>query len=187
MSLAEYLEMEADSKFKHEYVNGEAYAMAGADPRHVAICTSLVTALGRRLADRPCQVLAQDQRVCISETGLYTYPDIIVVCGELKLDRDRPRTLLNPQIIMEVMSESTEAYDRGAKFGHYRRLPSLQEYILVSTTERSIDHFRRSGPVSRHGDWTFIPGSSLSSPFLAVEIPADEIYAKAELIPVDEA
>ncbi len=146
VDVADYLAQEATAETKHEFVNGEIVAMAGADWEHEVVKSTLARRVGNALEanGRPCVALVSDTRVRIDETGLHAYPDITVVCGRPDFDRTHaPPTLLNPQVIFEVLSPSTEAYDRGAKAGHYRQRASLMEYVLVSSTERSVEVLRR--------------------------------------------
>src|ERR1044072_9754283 len=122
----EYLEMERKADCKNEYFNGEIFAMGGASPRHVLIVTNVVSELRTQLKNRPCTVYSTDLRVRVSATGLYTYPDVIVVCGEPRFADDHRDTLLNPTLIVEVLSNSTKDYDRGDKFEQYRALESFR-------------------------------------------------------------
>jgi Uma2 family endonuclease len=122
----EYIARERDADHKSEFLRGRVYPMAGASPRHNLIVANLQRAPGNALRDRPCVVLPSDQRVCVEPTGLYTYPDVTVVCGPLRMHPRFDDTRLNPSILVEVLSPSTEAYDRGIKFAHYRRLESLR-------------------------------------------------------------
>ncbi len=121
----EYLAIERKATYKSEYVNGEMFAMSGASPHHVLIVTNVVAELRQQLKQRPCTVYSTDLRVKVRPTGLYTYPDVIVVCGQPQFDDEQQDTLLNPTVIVEVLSESTKDYDRGGKFEHYRGLMSL--------------------------------------------------------------
>lgn len=138
-----YLAHERTAAFKSEYLAGETCAMAGASERHALIVTNLVAELRQHLKDRPCRVYSNDLRVKASPTGLYTYPDVVVVCGEARFDDEQHDTLLNPTLIVEVLSESTRDYDRGGKFVHYRALESLQEYVLVAQGAVHVEHFAR--------------------------------------------
>ncbi|MCL4246909.1 MAG: Uma2 family endonuclease [Anaerolineae bacterium] len=138
----EYLAFERESEIRHEFLDGEVFAMAGAEPAHVDIRTNTQTSLVLQLRGRPCKVNDQDMRVKTA-SGLYTYPDISVVCGERQFNDDKPRTLLNPMVIVEVLSPSTESYDRGDKFHHYRSIPTFQEYVLISSTRQQIEHWAR--------------------------------------------
>jgi Uma2 family endonuclease len=184
MTEEEYLAFERASDVRHELVNGEIVAMAGGSPRHGLIATNVGGALVARLRGGPCRAVNSDVRVHIPDTGLYTYPDITVVCGQPEThpaDRD---ALTNPRVIFEVLSRSTEAYDRGAKFDHYRRCASLAEYVLVDQRERRILHHRRV-----EGGWLLSevgPDGTLALPALGCELPLAEIYDGAEAWPADE-
>jgi Uma2 family endonuclease len=140
---AEYLAIERRARFKSEYFNGEMFAMAGASYEHNRAKDNLAAALNTAVQGGPCFALTSDMRVKISATGLYTYPDIVVVCGEPAFEDDTHDTLLNPQVIVEVLSDSTEGYDRGATFRHYQLIPEFQEYILVSQDEPLCERFVR--------------------------------------------
>ncbi len=139
----QYLEIERAAEFKSEYYNGRMYAMSGASYPHGLIILNLGSKLHAALEKGRCAVIANDLRVRVSSRGLYTYPDIVVVCGEPKFADDQKDTLLNPTFLAEVLSSSTEAYDRGFKSAQYRKLESLQEYALVSQTEARLEIFRR--------------------------------------------
>src|ERR1700722_5245267 len=143
VTVDEYLARERVSETKHELLNGVVVAMAGASPRHALITSNITVALGNALRSRPCLVLSSDQRVAVEATALCTYPDVTVVCERPRFDTKDAHTLLNPLVIVEVLSDSTEAYDRGAKFAHYRSVPSLAEYVLVAQSERKVEHYRR--------------------------------------------
>jgi Uma2 family endonuclease len=139
----QYLETERTADFRSEYYAGRVYAMAGGSFVHVHIIGNLTVALFQALKGRPCIVTPVDLRLRISPAGLYTYPDVMVVCGEPKFADDRRDTLLNPAFIVEVLSPSTEGYDRGFKAAQYRTIESLQEHALVSQTEPRVEVFRR--------------------------------------------
>ena len=139
----EYLTVEREAEYKSEYYDGEVFAMAGASARHVLIVTNVVRELGTQLKRRPCTVYSSDLRVRVSETGLYTYPDVAVVCGVPQWADDQRDTLLNPTLIVEVLSDSTKDYDRGGKFEHYRTLESLSEYVLIAQDKIHVEHFAR--------------------------------------------
>lgn len=149
-TFAEYLAMEAGSDTKHEYLDGEIYAMAGGTPEHSALAANTIGELIVALRGRPCRVYTSDLRIRVRATGLGTYPDASVVCGPLELDPEDKNTVTNPVVLVEVLSESTEAYDRGEKFRHYRRIPSLRDYLLVSQDEALIEHYTRNDD----GTWT---------------------------------
>ena len=178
----DYLARERASDTKHELVNGVIVAMAGASPRHVLIATNLTVALGNALASRPCVVLGSDQRVLVEATGLYTYPDVTVVCERPRFDPKDATTLVNPLVIVEVLSDSTEAYDRGAKFAHYRSVTSLAEYVLVAQAERRVEHYRRL----EGGQWVLTvyedDDAKVAFPALGTELTLREIYVKVELL-----
>lgn len=139
----EYLAIERKANYKSEYLNGEMFAMAGASERHVLIVTNVVAELRGQLRRRPCTVYSTDLRVRVSPTGLYTYPDVVVVCGQPQFADDQRDILLNPTLIVEVLSESTEGYDRGEKFEHYRTLASFSEYVLIAQDRYHVEHFVR--------------------------------------------
>ncbi len=139
----QYLELERASEFRSEYYGGRMYAMSGGTHRHALIIGNMVFAVKTARATHPCLVTPSDLRVRVSYGGLYTYPDLVVVCSEPKYADDGKDTLLNPILIVEVLSPSTEAYDRGFKAAQYRTIASLQEYVLVSQTEPRVEVFRR--------------------------------------------
>jgi Uma2 family endonuclease len=180
ISPAEYLAAERAGDTKHEYLAGEVFAMVGASRQHVRIVTNLVRELSLQLKGRPCQVYASDLRVLVEAADLYTYPDVVVVCGEERLSDHHFDTLLNPTVVFEVLSPSTEAYDRGEKFAHYRRLESLTDYLLVSQTRRRIEHFHRESD----GRWTLAeaagPEAALDVPSIGCRLALAEVYDKVE-------
>ena len=137
----QYLALERAAAYKSEYFRGEVFTMAGASPTHVLMVSNIVAALHGQLRRRPCTVYATDLRLKVNASGLYTYPDITVVCGEPQFDDDQKDTLVNPTLIVEVLSESTQDYDRGGKFAQYRKMPSFAEYVLVAQDECHVEHF----------------------------------------------
>jgi Uma2 family endonuclease len=141
---AEYLAMETAADYKSEYYNGEIFAMSGGTPDHSSIAVNLIIELGAQLAARPCRVFNSDMRLLAEKSGLYTYPDVMVVCGKIRLAPKRDDTLTNPILIVEVLSESTRDYDRGAKFNSCKQIPSLQEYVLVESEHARVECYRRS-------------------------------------------
>ena len=149
MTYREYLAFEATSDTKHEYLNGEVFAMAGGSISHGALAMAVGTALSNALRDRPCRVLSSDVRVRSKATGLTTYADVTVVCHKIEVDDDDPHSVLNPILLVEVLSDSTESYDRGAKAAHYRQIASLREYVLVGQSEPLIEVYRRN----ERGKW----------------------------------
>ena len=144
MSVQEYLAFEHESEIRHEYLHGEIFAMYGASRRHNRISWNIVAALAPLLRDGGCEGFVSDMRVRIPATEIYTYPDVVVVCGEAQIEEEEGlETLLNPTLIVEVLSPSTEDYDRGRKFGYYRTIPSLQLYLLVSQDRVHVERFER--------------------------------------------
>jgi Uma2 family endonuclease len=142
---AQYLELERAAETKSEYRAGQIVAMSGASRAHNRIVVNLGGELNRLLRGSPCEVYVADMRVRVSQTGLYTYPDVVVACGDIRFEDDQVDTLLNPVVLIEVLSPSTEAYDRTEKFAHYRRLDSLQEYLLVSQDKVRVERYVRQG------------------------------------------
>jgi len=145
LTAQDYLAWERLQETRHEFFDGEVFAMTGASRRHNLLCGNAFSALHAQLRGTPCEVYNNDMRLKVSETGMYTYPDIVVACAEPQFEDAEVDTLLNPVLIIEVLSDSTEQYDRGAKFRHYRTLPSLQDYLLVAQTECRVEHYAREG------------------------------------------
>jgi Uma2 family endonuclease len=180
MTPEEYLEAERSAETKSEYFAGEVFAMAGAGEAHNLVVANVVGELRQRLKQRPCRVYPSDLRVLVSETGLYTYPDVVVVCGEPRFLDEKRDTLLNPTLLVEVLSDATEAYDRGKKFEHYRRIDSLQEYVLVSPTAPRVERFLRQ----EGGTWLFSEASEIAATAelssIGCALPLAEVYEKIE-------
>ena len=147
-ALDEYLRLEEYSNVKHEYLDGWIIAMAGGTPEHGAIAARIIARLAAQLHGRPCNVYTSDVRVRVAATGLDTYPELSVVCGEERRDSEDPNALANPVVLVEVLSASTEEYDRGEKLEHYQQIPSLREIALVSHRESLVEVWRRdpTGP-----------------------------------------
>ena len=183
----EYLALERTAECKSEYFAGEIFAMAGASERHVSIVANTMYLLVGQLKGRTCKAYANDMRLKVSPTGLYTYPDIIVVCGAPMFADDQKDTLLNPTVLIEVLSESTEAYDRGKKFDHYRTLASVSDYLLISQDQRKIEHFVRQ---SDHR-WLFSAHVDLEDVVeiasIACTLPVRDVYDKVELFEDEQA
>ena len=142
-TIEEYVRLEERSNVKHEFLNGEIWAMAGGTPEHAAIASAIIVSLGLQLRGRPCRVYTSDARVRVVATGLDTYPDVTVVCGREERDREDKNALTNPTVLVEVTSESSEAYDRGEKLEQYRRIASLRAVAIVSHRERRIEVYAR--------------------------------------------
>lgn len=173
----EYLTWERAQPTRHEYLNGEVFAMAGASPAHNDIVANILGELREALRDKPCRARASDQRVKIPATGLYTYPDVLVMCGTPEYEAGEPPSLINPTVVIEVLSDSTERDDRGKKFRHYRTIPSLQDYVLASQDSIWIEHYiRREKDVWELHDT--LPGGTLSLASCGVELRVDELYLK---------
>jgi len=179
----QYLEIERRAEFKSEYFQGEVFAMAGARYAHNVIAVNAVRELGQQLRSRPCVVMAGDMRVRVSETGLYAYPDILTVCNEPQFADDHRDTLLNPNLIVEVLSESTENYDRGHKFELYRSLESLQEYLMISSQRISAELFTRQPD----GRWMLTAssrlGDSLDLQSVGCRLALADLYEKVDFSP----
>jgi len=141
----EYLEIERKAEYKSEYFDGEIYAMSGAKRNHNKAATNVSGLIWQHLKGKDCESYSNDMRVFVPKTGLYTYPDVVVVCGEPKFQDKVFDTLLNPTLLVEVLSETTESYDRGKKFQHYRSIESLEEYVLVSQDEARIEKYVKRG------------------------------------------
>jgi len=139
----EYLAFERDAEYKNEYFDGEIYAMTGASRKHNLIAGNVFTALKQLLREKPCEIYISDMRVKILAANLYTYPDVAVVCGESQFEDDAVDTLLNPTLIVEVLSNSTASYDRTTKFGYYRTLASVTEYLLVAQNSYHVEHYTK--------------------------------------------
>jgi Uma2 family endonuclease len=171
---AEYLALEESSEIKHEYIGGAIVAMAGGTIEHGRLSTRLTVLTSRALEGRPCVVLPSDVRVRIRTADRSTYPDLHVVCADVERDPDDEHAVVNPTVIIEVLSNSTSESDRGDKFAAYRRLRSLREYVLVSQYERRIDVYRRDG--SRWQLDEYRAGEKLQLESIAVEFPVDDVY-----------
>lgn len=176
----EYLDLERQSEIKHEYFKGEIFAMSGAKRNHNKISTNIGGLVWQHLKGKNCESYSSDMRVFVPQTGLYTYPDLVVVCGEPKFQDDVFDTLLNPVVLVEVLSDSTESYDRGKKFQHYRSIESLQEYVLVSQNEARIEKYVKHGD----GFWLLSEavGTESEIEFSSIEcrISLAEVYDKID-------
>lgn len=177
-----YLDWEAQQDLKYEYLAGEAYAMVGGTIPHNAIAVNLIAALRNQVRGGLCRVLAADAKVRITEQGPFFYPDVLVTCDGH--DRQAIKFVEFPCLVVEVLSRSTEAYDRGAKFSQYRRLASLQEYVLISSEQISVDIFR----LNERGRWELTPyvaGDTIQLVSLDFEFPIDLLYEEVELVPFE--
>lgn len=176
-TFAEYLEIEEIARVKHEYLRGEIYAMAGGTPEHAALGATLTAMLGEQLRGGPCRVYNSDLRVRILATGLATYPDVTVVCGPTERDPDSATHVVNPSVVVEVLSDGTEDYDRGEKLAHYKQAPSLAAVVLVSHRERKIEVWTREGTI-----WELAvheSGGIASLPSIGCSLNVEAIYDAA--------
>ena len=175
----QYLVLEEDGAVRHEFFDGDIYALAGGTPEHAALAAGIIAELGQRLASGHCRVFTSDLRVRVSETGLTTYPDVTVVCGPLESDPADRSTVLNPTLVVEVLSPGTEAYDRGAKLEHYRRVPALRECVLVTHDRRCVEVWRREPG----GEWSHSLHDSgeVELRSLDCRLGVESIYSRAGL------
>lgn len=188
----EYLLLEERSPYKSQYINGEIFPMGedtssppsmmgGAAPNHVLVASNITISLGLQFRGRPCRVFNSDLRVAVEPGDIYTYPDVVALCGQPQYEPGRtPASLLNPQLIVEVLSPSTEAYDRGEKFAYYQRLDSLTDYVLVAVDQMRVEHYAR-----REGGWNLTIHSRSTDRLvlanLACELPLADLYDKVDL------
>jgi Uma2 family endonuclease len=181
---AEYLAFERTANSRNEFFEGEVFAMAGGTLRHSLIATNTGRELGNRLKNSPCVPYNADLRLKVTATGLFTYPDLSVICGAPELVKGTDDTVINPTLLVEVLSDSTEAYDRGKKFEHYRQIVTLQEYLLVSQKEPRIEQYVRQ----RDRRWLLNEAAGLEKvlplPSLQIEISLAEVFAKVQFVPV---
>ena len=175
VTYTEYLAMEADSEVRLEFVDGQVYAMAGGTPEHARLAVEIAAELRAALKPKGCLVYSSDLKLRIDATNRSTYADVVVVCGPERFSDADPNAVTNPTIIVEVLSPSTEAADRGEKWRHYQRLASLQEYVLVSPGEPYVEVFHREGDGWRLR--TSVAGETVELRSQGVSISVDAIYA----------
>ena len=178
----DYLALERVSEIRHEYLNGIVYAMAGESPEHSTICFNLAVAVGIQLKDKPCRGFSPNMKVRTDPSGLFAYPDLAVVCGEPVFHDDKRDVLVNPTVIFEVLSRSTEGYDRGEKFLQYRtHLASLKDYVLISQNKPRIEHYARQPD----GQWPCKEVEGLDGelylPSIDCRLQLADIYARIPL------
>ena len=174
-SAAEYLAWEAAQPERHEYVNGEVFAMAGAEDRHVTVTMNLAFALRQHLSGSPCRTYMSDMRLHVAAANSYFYPDVLVTCSAL--DQASAMVKTEPKLIAEVLSPTTAAFDRGLKFGHYRTLPSLEEYLMVDLDTRAADCYRKGAD----GLWVLHPfarGEAVELANVALTLTAAQLFAE---------
>lgn len=193
-TVAEYLAAERETEERNEYLDGLIYRMAGESPEHGAICSNLTASLHTQLRGTPCQVFSKDTKVrsgplperLHSTKGLYSYPDVLVVCGKLQLLDEHRDVLLNPTVIIEVASPTTEHFDRTEKWMRYQRwLPTLSDYILVAQTRPVIEHYQRAAD----NHWTYTAISEMGSlfiPSIECTLVLAEVYDRVEFPPPNE-
>jgi Uma2 family endonuclease len=175
-TFADYVQIDEDSRVKLEFLDGQVWAMAGGSPDHAAIAANIIALLGARLVGQKCRVFTSDLRVRVKATGLGTYPDVSVVCGAVEIDPEDPKkqTVTNPRVVIEVLSPSTEEYDRGEKLAHYKRIASLQEVVLVAQDRRTIEIVRRDA----QDEWSSTVASSGNAELrsLGCSLALDDVY-----------
>lgn len=175
---SEYLALEESSNVKHEFLDGRIYAMAGGTPEHAALAAAMIGLLFGQLRRGRCRVHDSDLRIRVLQTGLATYPDATVVCGPRERDPADENAVTNPTLVVEVLSRSTEEYDRGDKFEHYKRIPSLRQYVLVSHREREIEVWTRGAT----GEWNSVAareGDEVSLASIDARIDVRDLYQAA--------
>ena len=177
----EYLALEREAEFKSEYLEGYIVAMVGASEPHNLIVTNTVRELSSQLRGRDCRVYSNDMRIDLRERKLFAYPDVVVACGEPQFADDRKDNLRNPVLIIEVLSQSTESYDRGLKFMKYRRIDCLKDYVLVSQDRALIEHYRRQ----QNSDWLMSEALGLDAVIrlesIGCELRVTEVYDKVQI------
>ena len=183
VSPEEYLERERRAEYKSEYFAGEIVAMAGAKRKHNLISSNVAVSLGVQLRDKPCEMYSNDMRVQADGEKQYSYPDVVVVCGEPQFRDGREDTLLNPTVVVEVLSPSTESRDRGEKFLRYRQIASLTDYILISQNERRVEQFTKQPD----GSWRLVETAedgAVSLEAVGCTLALDDVYNKVKMEPV---
>ena len=175
LSAIDYLAWEAAQPERHEYIDGEVFAMAGAEDRHVTVAGNLYIALRQHLSGSPCRTYMSDMRLHVAAANSYFYPDVLVTCSAL--DQASAMVKTEPRLIVEVLSPTTAAYDRGLKFSHYRTLTSLEEYVLVDLDTRATDCYRKGAD----GLWVLHPfarGEAVELTSVALTVPAAQLFAE---------
>ena len=176
---AEYVVLENEAETKSEFFNGQIYAMAGASPTHVRISGNVYHAIRTQLRGKPCEPFNSDLRVRVNETGAFVYPDVTVACPPLTFAEDDANALTNPVVIVEVLSPSTEANDRGVKWNHYQHVRSLRDYVLVAQDRMRVEHYSRLDD----GSWRYLVAeneSALSLSSIECQLNLDEVYERVE-------
>lgn len=173
-----YLEADRKAEFRSEYVDGVVYAMSGGSPAHATLILRLGSLIDRALESGPCRTSASDLRLRTGNRNSYVYPDIMVFCEEYELEQGTTDVVKNPVLVAEVLSPSTESWDRGGKFARYQAVESLREYLLVSQVEMRVEWFTKLPD----GDWRYAvaegPGAECRLSALGISVPLDELYRK---------
>jgi len=179
----EYIQFERASIGKHEYFDGQIYAMTGASRIHNLIAGNTLAMLHRQLRKKPCEIFPSDMRVKVTRTGLYTYPDLVIICGKPEFTDDTLDTLINPLVLIEILSPSTERYDRGMKFQNYRTIETLQDYILIAQDQYHVEHYSRQDT----GQWLFQEAigreSALTIRSIECTLTLGDVYEKVAITP----
>ena len=183
----EYLARERAAETKSEYLRGEIYAMSGGSPEHSTIIVNVTAAIVAQLKGKPCRAHSSDMKVRSTTTGLYSYPDLSVVCGEVRFHDERRDVLVNPTAIVEVLSPSTERFDRGKKFAQYQQIETFRDYLLISQEEPRVEHFSRDDK----GGWYYrsIVGldGQVTIPSIGCTLLLSDVYDRVEFPPVSTA
>lgn len=176
LSPEDYLALERQADVRHQYVNGEIFAMAGESLEHSTICFNIAAIIGAQLRGKPCRGFSPNMKVRTRPDGLYTYPDLAVVCGEPVFHDERRDVLVNPKLVVEVLSPSTEAYDRGGKWIRYQQIETLSEYLLIAQDQPLIEHYTRQAD----GKWLYFTVRDLADtvdlPAIDCRLPLAEVY-----------
>ncbi len=186
ISAEEYLRREREAEERHEYDNGRISAMAGESPNHSRVCVNVTGEARARLKGKTCEAFSSNMKVCVSVAGKFYYPDLSVVCGEAKYHDKERDALLNPKVIIEVLSPSTEKYDRSVKFQAYQQIESLTDFLLISQDKLLVEHFERQPG----GQWLYTAHKGLAAvvqlPSIDCQLPLTEIYDRVEFPPEEE-
>lgn len=171
LTSVQYFAIERTAEFKSEFYDGEMFAMAGASPTHCFIRDNVSAEIHVRIRGSSCRTASSDLRVKFDPTGLYTYPDIVIVCGEPQYDPDDSNTLVNPRVVVEVLSPSTELYDRTTKFRQFQQLPSAMEYLLISQHEALVEQYVRQDD----GSWKYYSYAGIDASFSLMTVPVRDV------------
>lgn len=174
-TIQEYVQLEEYANVKHEFLDGQIYAMAGGTPEHGTYAANVIRMLGTQLVGKPCRVQTSDVRIRVQASGLDTYPDVSVICGRAERDPEDRNAIINPTVLVEVTSASTEGYDRGGKLEHYKRIPALSEVVFIAQDAKRVDVVRRR----EDGTWSTLsagPGERLRLESIDCDLVVDEVY-----------